>query len=178
MLMYDVVLLIERQLSELDAQQVASLHEDIEETVNYHVVLPVEEAAARMESSMGSLLGPEFVPPTAPMTGEDLVRLQHECEDSARRGLDATIALLQGTGHQADGRCTNRDPIETLAAMVVEHKVSEAIILTEPHVVKEFFHVDWTSRARRKLKVPILHLLEHETFEEQAGGAGEGSSVL
>jgi len=36
--------------------------------------------------------------------------------------------------------------------------------------VKEFFHVDWTSRARRKLKVPILHLLEHETFEEQSEG--------
>ena len=69
-------------------------------------------------------------------------------------------------------------PIETLAVMVKEHKCSEAIILTEPHVVKEFFHVDWTSRARRKLQVPILHLLEHETFEEQAGGAGEGSSVL
>jgi hypothetical protein len=177
MLMYDVILLVERQLSDLDAAQVASLHEDIED-VHYHVVMPVEEAAARMESSMGSLLGPEFVPPTAPMTGEELVRLQHECEDSARRGLDATITLLEGTGHHADGRCTNRDPIETLAAMVDQHGASEAIILTEPHVVKEFFHIDWTSRARRKLKVPILHLLEHETFEEQAGGAGEGSTVI
>jgi hypothetical protein len=176
--MYDVVLLIERQLSELDAEQVASLHEDIDDPVSYHVVLPVEEAAARMESSMGSLLGPEFVPPTAPMSGEELVRLQHECDDSARRGMDATISLLEATGHQADGRCTKRDPIETLAAMVKEHEAAEAIVLTEPHVVKEFFHLDWTSRARRKLKVPILHLLEHETFEEQAGGAGEGSSVI
>lgn len=177
--MYDVVLLVERQLSELDAAQVASLHEDIEGgAVRYHVILPVEEAAARMESSMGSLLGPEFVPPTAPMTGEELVRLQHECEDSARRGLDATIALLEATGHTADGRCTNRDPIETLAAEVQVHEAAEAIILTEPHVVKEFFHVDWTSRARRKLNVPTLHLLEHETFEEQSGGAGEGSSVI
>ena len=168
--MYDVVLLIERQLTELDAQQVSSLHEEIEDTVGYHVVLPVEEAAARMESSMGSLLGPEFVPPTAPMSGEELVRLQNECEDSARRGMAATIDLLEATGHHADGRCTNRDPIETLAAIVKEHQASEAIILTEPHVVKEFFHVDWTSRARRKLKVPILHLLEHETFEEQSEG--------
>lgn len=176
--MYDVVLVIERELSELDAEQVVSLHESIEDTVHYHVVIPVEEAAARMESSMGSLLGPEFVPPTAPMTGEELVRLQHECEDSARRALDGTIALLESTGHHADGRCTSRDPIETLASMVAETGASEAIILTEPHVVKEFFHVDWTSRARRKLKVPILHLLEHETFEEQSGGAGEGSSVL
>ena len=47
------------------------------------------------------------------------------------------------------------------------------IILTRPHVVSEFFHVDWTSRARRKLGVPVLHLLEHENFDEQAG-EGEG----
>ena len=46
-------------------------------------------------------------------------------------------------------------------------------MLTRPHVVAEFFHVDWTSRARRKLGVPVLHLLEHENFDEQAGG-GEG----
>ncbi|UMG93491.1 hypothetical protein [Nocardioides sp. TF02-7] len=48
-------------------------------------------------------------------------------------------------------------------------------MLTRPHVVAEFFHVDWTSRARRRLGVPVLHLLEHETFDEQAGG-GEGVS--
>ena len=49
----------------------------------------------------------------------------------------------------------------------------EAIILTRPHVVAEFFHVDWTSRARRKIGVPVLHLLERENFDEQAGH-GEG----
>ena len=52
----------------------------------------------------------------------------------------------------------------------------EAIILTRPHVVAEFFHVDWTSRARRKLGVPVLHLIEHENFDEQASGQGEGVS--
>ena len=36
-------------------------------------------------------------------------------------------------------------------------------------MVREFFHVDWTHRARRKLGVPVLHLLEHETIEEQGG---------
>lgn len=46
-----------------------------------------------------------------------------------------------------------------------------------PHVVAEFFHVDWASRARRHLGVPILHLLEHETFDEQ-GQSGEGVTGL
>jgi hypothetical protein len=43
-------------------------------------------------------------------------------------------------------------------------------------VVAELFHVDWASRARRRLGVPVLHLLEHETFAEQSSGAGEGVS--
>mgnify|MGYP006197143069 CR=1 FL=1 len=60
------------------------------------------------------------------------------------------------------------------AALVAAVDAREAIILTRPHVVAEFFHVDWTSRARRKLGVPVLHLIEHENFDEQASGSGEG----
>jgi hypothetical protein len=63
--------------------------------------------------------------------------------------------------------------VEALTKAVAEVDAREAIILTRPHVVAEFFHVDWSSRARRKLGVPVLHLLERETFDEQAGG-GEG----
>ena len=68
-------------------------------------------------------------------------------------------------------------PIDALAAKVAAVDGREAIILTRPHVVAEFFHVDWTSRARRKIGVPVLHLLEHENFDEQAGG-GEGVTGL
>ena len=70
------------------------------------------------------------------------------------------------------------DPIDALAAKVTEVDGREAIILTRPHVVAEFFHVDWTSRHRRKIGVPVLHLLEHENFDEQAEGYGEGIAGL
>jgi len=33
--------------------------------------------------------------------------------------------------------------------------------------------MDWTSKARRRIGVPILHLLERETFDQQAEGYGE-----
>jgi hypothetical protein len=36
------------------------------------------------------------------------------------------------------------------------------VILTRPHIVADLLHVDWTHRARRKLKVPVLHLLAQE----------------
>ena len=47
---YDVVLLVEQPLSRQDAIQVRGLHEQAPDPVRYHVLLPVEDAAARVES--------------------------------------------------------------------------------------------------------------------------------
>ena len=48
---YDVVLLVEQALTAADAKQVRSLHAEIEDTVVYHVLLPLEDAAARIEAT-------------------------------------------------------------------------------------------------------------------------------
>ncbi len=89
--------------------------------------------------------------------------------------MDATIKAIEAAGGKAVGEPVTIDPIAALVAKVAEVYAAEVIILTRPHVVAEFFHVDWTSKARRKLGVPVLHLLEHENFDEQAG-EGEGIS--
>lgn len=175
---YDVVLLVEQPLSRQDAMQVRGLHEEIEEHVRYHLLLPVEDAAARVESAMGSLAASEVLAsPALVMSEEDLENIQHELLDNARRELSQSIQRLVDAGADAVGDIVTVDPIDALAAKVVAVDGREAIILTRPHVVAEFFHLDWTSRARRKIGVPVLHLLEHETFDEQAGG-GEGISGL
>ena len=171
---YDVVLLLEQPLSRQDALQVRGLHDEIEEHVRYHVLLPVEDAAARVESAMGSLAASEVLAsPALVMNEEDLENIQHELLDNARRELAASLGRLEQAGGDAVGDIVTIDPIDALATKVNEVDGGEAIILTRPHVVAEFFHMDWTSRARRKIGVPVLHLLEHETFDEQAGG-GEG----
>lgn len=171
---YNVVLLVEQPLSEQDARQVRGLHEELDEHVRYHLLLPVEDAAARVESAMGSLAASEVLAsPALVMNEEDLENIQHELLDNARRELDASVRRLQEAGADAVGDIVSIDPIDALAAKVDAVDGREAIILTRPHVVAEFFHMDWTSRARRKIGVPVLHLLEHETFDEQAGG-GEG----
>ena len=54
---YDVVLLVEQALTASDAAQVHSLHEGLDEPVTYHVLIPMEDAAARIESSMGTTSG-------------------------------------------------------------------------------------------------------------------------
>lgn len=176
--MYDVVLLVERRLSPLDAAQVTGLHDGVQDTVAYHVVLPVADAAAQLHTSMGSVLGPELEAPSATVAGDDLAELQNDQRTAAEAALEASLQLLRSARHAADGEVTGQDPIRALASAVERVGAAEAIVLTEPHVVKELFHLDWTSRARRHLHVPTLHLLEHETFEEQAGGAGEGASLI
>ena len=174
---YPVVLLVEQELSALDARQVRGLHEDIDEPVRYHVLLPVEDAAYRVESAMGTLGTGEMANPGLLVDEAEIAEMQTEILTGARAALKNTVAALEAVGGVAVGDLLTADPIDGLIAKVAETDAAEAIILTRPHVVSEFFHLDWTSRARRKLGVPVLHLLEHENFDEQAG-QGEGVTGL
>lgn len=176
---YDVVLLVEQALSAADAQQVRSLHSEIEDKVVYHVLLPLEDAAARIEASLGTLgAGDLMAAPALAMNDVDIDALRRECEENSSSDLQKTLKAIAAAGGTANGKVTSEPPVDALAALVSAVDAREAIILTRPHVVAEFFHVDWTSRARRKLGVPVLHLIEHENFDEQASGSGEGVSGL
>ncbi|HVX55480.1 hypothetical protein [Nocardioides sp.] len=167
---YDVVLLVEQALTEADAARVLSLHEGLDDPVTYHVLLPVEDAAARIEAAMGSLPSSELLgAPNMLSQQVDLDAVQADARDRAQTQLADTLTALHEAGAEATGELVE-DPIQALAAKVRQVDGREAIILTRPHVVAEFFHVDWTAQARRKLGVPVLHLLEHETFDEQAEG--------
>ncbi len=175
---YDVVLLVEQALSPADALQVRSLHEEITEEgegpVVYHVLLPMEDAAARIEASLGTLSGGGMIgSPSLLLDTVDFDEIRTQSLAEATESLDASLEALRAAGATADGQVVDVSPIEALKAKVAEVDAREAIILTRPHVVAEFFHVDWAHQARRSLYVPVLHLLEHETFDEQAG-EGEG----
>ncbi len=173
---YDVVLLIEQPFTATDAANVLSLHEDIGDQVRYHVLLPVEDASTGVENAMGALGGAEVLAvPAATVADTDFEEIRRELLDDCRAGVTTTLATIEAAGGQAVGEPVTSDPIHALVDKVTEVDAREVIILTRPHVVSEFFHVDWTSKARRKLGVPVLHLLEHENFDEQAG-EGEGIS--
>lgn len=171
---YDVVLLVEQAMSAGDAAQVRSLHEEIADQVVYHVLLPLDDAAARIEASLGTLgAGDLMATPALAMSDIDVEAVRRECHEHSAAELEATLTALRATGARAEGEVTVQPPVDALNDKVTAVDAREAIVLTRPHVVAEFFHVDWTSRARRRLGVPVLHLIEHETFGEQAGG-GEG----
>ncbi len=163
--MYDVALLIERQLSDLDAEQVVALHEGLDDTVVYHLLLPVDTSASMLASSMSALGGGQIMT----IADADMIAdVQNELSSAGQAELDASAALLTSRSQQVTVTLTEDDPISALSDLVSETSSAEAIILTEPHIVREFLHVDWTSRAKRKLDVPTLHLLEHVPFSAQA----------
>jgi hypothetical protein len=161
--MFDVSLLIERQLNALDADQVVALHEGLDDTVRYHLLLPVENSSSLLMSSMGAL-GGQVVPISEP---DAIADVQDSIDRAGQDELAASADLLSERGQEVTATMTEDDPIEALLTLVKSTSSSEVIILTEPHVVKEFLHIDWTSRAQRKLDVPSVHLLEHVPFDAQ-----------
>jgi hypothetical protein len=162
--MYDVALLIERQLNDLDADQIIALHEGLEDTVRYHLLLPVESSNAILTSSMSALGSGQIVPISEPDAIEDV---QKEIVKAGQSELDASAELIRVRGQEATARLTEDDPIDALLELVKQTESNEVIILTEPHIVQEFLKIDWTSRAQRKLDVPSVHLLEHVPFDAQ-----------
>jgi hypothetical protein len=174
---YTVVLLVEQALSAGDAAQVRSLHDELDTDVRYHVLLPAQDAAARIEAAMSAVGGDSVGSPSMPLSAEDIETVHEETERKSAQDLAATLEALHAAGATAEGEVVDGDPIEALGAAVSRFEGREAIILTRSHVVSEFFHLDWTSRARRAIGVPVLHLLEHENFDEQAG-SGEGVTGL
>ena len=96
---YDVVVLIEQELSPTDAAQVRSLHEGLDEPVLYHVLIPMEDAAAQIEASMGSLSTGEMMPtPTLGLSEVDLEQVRKDCEDRSRAELATTVAAMEAAG--------------------------------------------------------------------------------
>ncbi len=171
--MYNVIVLAEQPLSRGDAAEVASLHEEIEEPRHYHVLIPCENAATRVEATLGTLAASEVAAAPMSTVDVDVDQAQHDIDEHARHDLGESVAALVALGQRATGEFSPEDPIDALARAVYEHSAAEVIVMTRPHVVQEFLHLDWTSKARRRLGVPILHLVEHRPLESEAG-APEG----
>ncbi|WP_427893679.1 hypothetical protein ACQHIV_11995 [Kribbella sp. GL6] len=161
--MYDVVLLVEQELSEPDAKRVVELHQDMPEPVTYHVLVPCHNAEAGVEASISALGTADLYGPGLAGQREDLQEAQRAIDSEAKGCSGRSVQRLRDLGQHAEGGISHDRPIDALVATVRHSQGQEVIILTRPHIVAEFFHLDWTNSARRHLGVPVLHLLEHES---------------
>lgn len=154
--MFTSVLMIEKALTSADVEFVTTLHGD--EPVSFHVLLqPRGEQADRLlraidDVALGEL--DEAVREGGTPEGEEALGM-------GRRALEVSLAALRAAGAGAGGRLVDDHPLDALKTMVDETGADEVIVLTDPHYVEEFFHRDWTSRARHKVGVPVLKLFSH-----------------
>jgi hypothetical protein len=99
---------------------------------------------------------------------------------------DATVAAAEQLRKLGQARSTevvaevvdSSDPVAGISEVAERAGAAEVIVLTSSHPLREALHRDWTSQVRNRLHLPTLHLLEHESFNEQSAGLGEGNSVL
>lgn len=155
--MFTTVLMIEKPLVSDDVEMVTTLHGD--ETVSFVVLMQPRGDQDRLlraldDVALGELEG-AVREGEEPEGGE---ALQH-----ARLGLEHSLRALRDTGAEAVGQITESHPLDVLTSVVEQTRADEVIVLTAPHLVEEFFHRDWASRARHKVGVPVLKLFAHTT---------------
>ncbi|MEU0092464.1 hypothetical protein [Kribbella sp. NPDC006257] len=166
--MYDVVVLVEQELSVRDAEELVQLYASSQEQVKYHVIIPCEDAEAQVEASLSGFAGTEFYGIAAERysvaSDKAAARAPHDAQRAvdaqAPAALDRSLERLHALDQQADGLITRRSPVDELVDRIKQVNGQEVVILTRPHVVAELLHLDWSARARRHLDVPVLHLLE------------------
>ncbi|MDX2973788.1 hypothetical protein PWY87_10685 [Kribbella solani] len=179
---YDVVVLIEREMSEGDARRVAALHARYEDAVEYHLLV-----SSHPESGFGgpmALLGSTFAD-VAGMTGSATV-IGSATVPSARvippaptRTPVATLAdpavdlgsVIEHSSRRL--RAASRDPVhvsithgEVLLALMQMVKTTgshEVVVVAWPETAASFLCSDWSTKARKLLKVSRVRILEHDT---------------
>jgi hypothetical protein len=173
--MYKVIVLAEQAMTAADAAEVVSLHDGIEETRHYHVLIPCQNAQLQVEAALGSLAASEtLAAPALVSSGVDTDEVQHQIDERAETAVTVSIAAIKQTGHEATGQFSKDDPIDLVDNVVKSQAADEVIVMTRPHVIQEFLHIDWASKARRRLGVPVLHLVEHESLD---AGADNGQGI-
>jgi hypothetical protein len=149
------VLMIEKPLAPVDVQLVTTLHTD--ETVSYVVLMQPRGDQERLLRALDDVALGEL---------HEAAHEEEEPEGERALGpavysLEHSLKALRDTGAEATGEIVEESPLDVLRSVVQRDRADEVIVLTAPHLVEEFFHRDWASRARHTVGVPVLKLYAH-----------------
>ena len=181
---YDVVVLIEREMSEGDARRVAALHARIEEPVNYHLLVSSHPDSgfggpmALLGSSfadvaglngsasvVGSATGPSArVSPPAPAPSRaTMAALADPDLDMASVIEHSARQLRAASTYPVHVSITHGEILLALMQMVKNTNGQEVDVVAWPETAASFLCSDWSTKARKVLKVPKVRILEHDT---------------
>jgi hypothetical protein len=149
-----VVVLTEDTLTAADVAHITALH--AQDDVAYRVLVPADTERNLLVSVVDHLGLGELREALDEVLGREPRPEQVKAEASEQ--LAASVAQLEAAGEVADGAVVGDDPVPALADEVARGGVREIVVVTYPHAVEDTFHRDWASRARDRLRVPVLHL--------------------
>ena len=157
--MFTTVLMIEQPLAPADVELITSLHGD--EPVSFVVLMQPRGDQDRLLRALDDVaLG--YIDDAA---RENEVPEGQDAFPPAERSLAHSVEALRASGAEAVGEVVQDHPLDKLKTVVEQAGADEVVVLTAPHFVEEFFHRDWTSRARHKVGVPVLKLFAHHEPE-------------
>jgi hypothetical protein len=162
---YDVVVLIEREMSEGDARRVAALHARREEVVDYHLLIsshPTEGIGGPM-----ALLGSSFADVTG-MSGTGSARATTATLADPQFDLASVIEhssrRLRGLNDcRVNVSITHGEVLLALRSLVSSTTSEEVVVVAWPETVARFLCSDWLTQAKKTLKVPRIRVVEHDS---------------
>jgi hypothetical protein len=149
-----VLVLTEDTLTAADVAHITALHTEAD--VDYRVLVPADTERNLLVSVVDHLGLGELRKALDEVLGREPGPAQVKAQASEQ--LAGSVAAFEAAGQVADGSVVGDDPIPVLADEVAGGGVREIVVVTYPHAVEDTFHRDWASRARDRLRVPVLHL--------------------
>lgn len=150
---WTLVVLTEDALTSADVEHITSLHPD--DDVTYWVLVPSESGHNVVTSVLDHLGMLELRAAWDEIVGKE--PSPEEADATAAEQVVESVALLRAAGATAEGEITQDDPMAALQAAVAGG-AQEVVVVTYPRAVEDTFHLDWASKAREVLQVPVLHL--------------------
>ena len=180
---YDVVVLIEREMSEGDARRVAALHARREEPVEYDLLVSSHPEGvfggpmALLGSSfadvagltgsasvVGSATGPSArVSPPAGSSRAPMATLADPDVDLASVIEHSSHRLRDASRYPVNVSITHGEVLLALMSLVKSTQSQEVVVVAWPETAASFLCSDWITKARKILKVPRVRILEHDT---------------
>jgi hypothetical protein len=156
-----VLVLTESALTPADVQHLLDIYRDPDgdgqpDPVAFRVFVPEAGRQHFLTRLLDHLGMADLAGAWADIIGKDKDEVAVAFEAASVR--DQSVAALSATGIPTTGEVITGDPPAQLEAAVAAGNVREIAVFTWPHPVEDTFHLDWATRARERLSVPVLHL--------------------
>lgn len=128
---------------------------------SFYVLVP-NTPLRHLAASAGFEPLPGWTPTTVPWATQS-AESQSQAAEHARRRLERMIQLLREAGAEAQGEVSGPDPMKATEELLAEREFDEVIISTLPERFSHWLRLDFPSRLRRHVQMPVTVVTPKDT---------------